>query len=387
MTGAPAGAIDVLVVDDSAVVRQLVTGLLAGRGMDVRAAPDPVFALDRIRARRPDVVLLDLEMPRMDGLDFLARVMASDPLPVVVFSSLSRRGTDQALAALRLGAVEVLAKPASGPAGFGELSATLVDALRRAAASRPRPAPSSSTEPVGDGVRRAFASTEAGRSGVRPHRLSSGDESGRGGTEVRRESGRAGRVVVVGASTGGPQALHQLLAALPGDAPGMVVAQHMPGAFTGAFARSLRQAGPLDVREAADGDEIAPGRVLVVPGGAHGRLRRVTRRWVLDVQPGPHLRGTRPSVDALFLSAAVAAGPAAVGVLLTGMGTDGAEGMLAMRRLGAPTIAQDEATSVVYGMPAAAAKLDAAEMVLPLARIPAAILRCADALVPSVRLG
>ncbi|HEU4559293.1 MAG TPA: chemotaxis-specific protein-glutamate methyltransferase CheB [Longimicrobium sp.] len=341
---AAARSLDVLVVDDSAVLRQLVTALLSRQpGVEVRAAPDPLVALDKIRARRPDVVLLDLEMPRMNGLAFLRAVMDADPLPVVVFSGLTQRGTESALEALRLGAVEVLAKPGAGE-GFAGVAVHLVRAVREAARARPRPA--------GAGLPLALP---------RPPRAPRG--------------ANASRLVVVGASMGGPEALHTLLAGLPADAPGMVVAQHMPAGFTAAFARSLNARCRLEVREAVDGDAVAPGVVLVAPGSGHARVRGAAGSWRVEVEKGPHLGGCRPSVDALFHSAAEAAGSCAMGVLLTGMGSDGAQGLLALRRAGAATLAQDEATSVVYGMPGAAAALGAAGQILPLRAIGAALLR------------
>ncbi|HWK89657.1 MAG TPA: chemotaxis-specific protein-glutamate methyltransferase CheB, partial [Longimicrobium sp.] len=295
---AAAGGIDVLVVDDSAVLRQLVTTLLARQpGVEVRAAPDPLVALEKMRARRPDVVVLDLEMPRMNGLAFLRAVMDDAPLPVVVFSGLTQRGTESALEALRLGAVEVLAKPGASE-GFAGVAVHLVRAVREAARARPRT------------VGAAFGTV------LPPPR-------------APRSAG-AQRVVVVGASMGGTEALHTLLAGLPAGAPGMVVAQHMPAGFTAAFARSLDAHSRLEVREAVDGDAVAPGVVLIAPGSAHVRIRGVPGRWRVEVEKGPHLDGSRPSVDALFHSAAAAAGRLAVGVLLTGMGSDGARGLLAL---------------------------------------------------------
>ncbi|HEX6372648.1 MAG TPA: chemotaxis-specific protein-glutamate methyltransferase CheB [Longimicrobium sp.] len=341
---AAAGGIDVLVVDDSAVLRQLVTTLLARQpGMEVRAAPDPLVALEKMRARRPDVVVLDLEMPRMNGLAFLRAVMDAAPLPVVVFSGLTQRGTESALEALRLGAVEVLAKPGAEE-GFAGVAAHLVRAVREAARARPRT------------VGAAFGA-------VLPPP-----------PRVLRSAGAA-RLVVVGASMGGTEALHTLLAGLPAGAPGMVVAQHMPAGFTAAFARSLDARCRLEVREAVDGDAVAPGVVLIAPGSGHVRIRGLPGRWRVEVEEGPHLEGSRPSVDVLFHSAAAAAGSLAVGVLLTGMGSDGAQGLLALRGAGAATLAQDRATSVVYGMPGAAAALGAAGQILPLPAIGAAVLR------------
>jgi two-component system chemotaxis response regulator CheB len=336
---------DVLVVDDSAVVRQLVAALLGAQpGVSVRAVPDAVHALREIAARAPDVVVLDLEMPRMHGLDFLRDVMRRAPLPVVVFAGLSARGSARAVDALLAGAVEVIPKPADAREGFASAAVHLVRAVREAARARPA---------------RAAASREH-----RPAFPAAG----------ARE---ADAVVVVGASAGGPQALHALLPALPGEAPGIVVAQHIPAAYVAALAKGLAAAAPrLEVREAADGDRVAPGRVLLAPGGRRTTLLRSGTGWRVRVEPtsapGPH-----PSVDALFHSAAESAGRRAVGVLLTGMGSDGARGLLALREAGASTVVQDEATSVVWGMPAAASALDAATETLPLPRIPDAIVRLA----------
>ena len=352
--GTARARLDVLVVDDSAVVRQLVTTLLARQpGVDVRAAPDPVVALEKMRGRRPDVVLLDLEMPRMNGLAFLRAVMDADPLPVVVFSGLTRRGTESALEALRLGAVEVLAKPGADE-GFAGAAVHLVRAVREAAAARPRR--------VVDAERQGTGDRGQGTAGTRAPAAAPGPAG-------------SPRLVVVGASMGGPEALHTLLAGLPEESPGMVVAQHMPEGFTAAFARSLDARCRLEVREAVDGDAVCPGVVLVVPGSGHVRIRGAPGRWTVAVERGAHLSGCRPSVDVLFHSAAAAAGSGALGVLLTGMGSDGAQGLLALHHAGAVTLAQDEATSVVYGMPAAAAALGAAGEILPLQQIAPAILR------------
>jgi two-component system chemotaxis response regulator CheB len=364
-----AAPLDVLVVDDSAVARQVVSALLTREpGVQVRTAPDPLVALDRLRARRPDVVLLDLEMPRMDGLTFLRRVMEGDPLPVVVFSGFTPRGADKALEALRLGAVEVLGKPAGGPATFQASARELLRALREAAGARPR-AGSSRLAGESSGVIARLAMPASG---------SSVGAGGGGAMDV-------GRVVAVGASTGGPEALHALLGAMPADCPPILVAQHMPAAFTPAFAARLHAESAIDVREAADGDEVRPGLALLAPGDAHMRLRREGRRLVVRLARSGRINGVQPSVDELFHSVAGAVGEDGVGVLLTGMGADGAEGLLAMRSRGARTIAQDEASSVVWGMPGAAVALGAAADVLPLERIAAAVLRACRRPVPTVR--
>jgi two-component system chemotaxis response regulator CheB len=341
----------VLVVDDSAVVRQALGQILERAGMSVQTASDPLIATEKLRARRPDAIVLDVEMPRMDGLTFLRRLMAEDPLPVVICSGLAGKGTDVALQALEDGAVSIVEKPRVGLKGFLEASAArLVDEVGAAIASRPRrraPAPPASPR------------LDAGA--VLP---------------ARRAPLRAttSKVVAVGASTGGTEAIRLLLEAMPPDAPGIAVVQHMPEAFTGAFARRLARTCAIEVKEAASGDRLSPGRALVAPGNRHLVVRRTGAHYEADLLDGPPVRRHRPSVDVLFRSAAQAAGPNAVGVLLTGMGDDGAEGLLELRGGGAHTIAQDEASCVVFGMPKEAIGRGAACEVLPLGGIAGAVL-------------
>ncbi len=344
----------VLVVDDSALVRQVTRSILADQGLEADVAADPLIALDKIGKARPDVIVLDLEMPRMDGLTFLRKLMREDPIPVVVCSALTGPGTDAALRALEEGAVEIVAKPRLGVKGFLQDSAALlVDAVRGAARARVRP------RPTGSRLVPPRLTADAVLP-VRPAR-----------------AGTSERVVAVGASTGGTEALRRLLDALPPDSPGLVIVQHMPGAFTAAFARRLGQTCRLEVREAENGDRVREGLALVAPGDRHLLLERAGASYGVTLADGPPVSRHRPSVDVLFRSAAQAAGPSAVGVLLTGMGDDGADGLLEMRDAGAHTVVQDESTCVVFGMPGAAIARGAAAEVLPLPLIPAAILDAA----------
>ncbi len=346
--------IEVLVVDDSAVVREMMRVILSqASGMRVTTAADPVIAQDKMRAQRPDVILLDLEMPRMDGLTFLQTIMSGPaPVPVIVCSGLAHDGADAAMRALESGAVEVLAKPALNVKGFLEqLSDELVRKVRAAAQSRP----------MTRAIRRYTPENGVPAVHPLPHSL-----------PVTTD-----KVVVVGASTGGTEALRELLQPLPPDTPGLVIVQHMPAGFTAAFARRLNDLCRIDVKEAADGDMVTTGRALIAPGNHHMELARSGAHYMVRVFDGPTVSGHRPSVDVLFRSAAKAAGANATGVLMTGMGADGADGLLTMRQAGAHTIAQDEKTSVVFGMPKEAIARGAAAMVLPLQRIGGAILNSA----------
>ena len=347
--------IRVLIVDDSAVVRKLVTDALSADPEIevVGTAIDPYVARDKIKQLKPDVLTLDLEMPRMDGLTFLAKLMRMHPLPVVMVSSLTERGCETTLRALELGAVDFIAKPrVDVAAGTVELADVIVEKVRAAARARlrprPAPAPHHPAAPVA-------AVPRLGAGGVaRTHKL-----------------------VVVGASTGGTEALREFLAALPPDAPGIVIVQHMPEAFTRRFASRLDGLCRLHVREATDGDRVLPGHALVAPGNRHTVLARSGAEYLVRVQDGPPVNRHRPSVDVLFESAARVAGADAVGALLTGMGDDGARGLLALHEAGARTVAQDEATCVVFGMPREAIALGAAQEVLPLEAIAGAVLRLA----------
>lgn len=331
--------IHVLVVDDSALVRQAFSMLLS-RSFSVETAADPLIAERKMTKQKPAVIVLDLQMPRVDGMTFLRQIMQRDPIPVVICSTAAERGSETALRALEEGAVDLILKPQVGVREFIEESALmLTDAINAAAQARV--------------LRRTPRSTE----------------------RVTRTIAAGGpRVVAVGASTGGTEALREMIEALPPNAPGMVVVQHMPEGFTAAFAKRLNETSSVEVKEAVYGDAVVPGRVLIAPGNHHMLLRRSGDRYYVQVSNGPLVSRHRPSVDVLFRSVAQAAGPNAVGVILTGMGDDGAEGLAEMREAGARTIAQDEATSVIFGMPKEAIARGAAMHVLPLPRIAGAIL-------------
>ena len=352
----------VLVVDDSAVVRQALTQILSRAGLAVATAGDPIIAQERIAKERPDVIVLDIEMPRMDGLTFLRRLMASDPIPVVVCSGLAEEGSEVAVQALEEGALDIVVKPRLGVKGFLEESARrLVHVVRAAAAAD-----------LGKRRRGAAPATPLERGEV-PPALAALVAS----TPAPAFRQTTHKVVVVGASTGGTEALRTLLEAMPPDAPGLAIVQHMPEYFTNQFARRLDQSCRIEVKEAADHERLSPGRAVIAPGNLHLVVRRTGALYQGDLWDGPLVSRHRPSVDVLFGAAAQACGPNAMGVILTGMGDDGAQGLLQMRRAGAYTVAQDEATSVVFGMPKEAIALGAVDDVLPLERIAAAILRWA----------
>ena len=349
--------IRVLIVDDSAIVRKILTEALAGEAdlEVVGTAPDPYVARDKILTLQPDVLTLDIEMPRMDGLTFLKKLMRFHPLPAVVISSLAQPSCRAALEALQYGAVEVLAKP-GGPYSVGELRHNLAEKIRAAAAARlrvPAAAPPAAPAP-------AKAATPAERSLLPPE-----------------------TVIAIGASTGGTEAIALVLTQLPANTPGIVVAQHIPPGFSRAFAERLNAACRVDVKEAEDGDTLRAGLALVAPGDFHMVLRRSGARYFVNVRTGPRVCYQRPSVDVLFHSVSEVAAARAIGVLLTGMGCDGAQGLLRMRHAGAHTIAQDEASCVVFGMPREAIALGAAAQVLPLSAVSAAILSPRHARAPS----
>ncbi|MCW8130062.1 MAG: chemotaxis response regulator protein-glutamate methylesterase [Planctomycetota bacterium] len=340
------GRVRVLIVDDSAVVRDMLTKELARdpKLEVVGAAPDPFVARDMIVRLKPDVLTLDVEMPRMDGISFLRKLMQHYPMPVVIFSSLTNRGGELALEAIDAGAVEVMCKPGSAY-DVGDLYVELIDKVK--AASRVS-------------VTRRNVPVTAPSA---PARLS-----------LARTTHK---IVAMGASTGGTQALQDVLTALPANAPGIVIVQHMPEHFTRSFAERLNALCEIEVKEAEDGDTVAPGRALIAPGNYHMLLQRSGAVYRVGIRSGPLVSRHRPSVNVLFKSAAQYAGRNAVGVLLTGMGNDGAEGLKAMRDQGAETIAQDEASSVVFGMPKAAIELGGATYVSPLNLVPQKVLELA----------
>ncbi len=332
--------IKVLIVDDSAVVRKVMTDELS-RFRDIEVigtAVDPYVARDKIVQLRPDVITLDLEMPRMDGLSFLAKLMKHYPMPVVVLSSLTPKNSQNALRALDLGAVEVLCKPGAAYS-TKDISQKLAQAIRAAASARIQ------IDPV------------KSNSSVAPLQSS--------GLLAQTTH----KVIAVGASTGGTKAIEAVLSSMPATAPGTVIVQHMPESFTTSFAQRLNEICQMEVREACDNDSVVPGTVLIAPGNRHMLLYRRGGTYYVNIKNGPRVHYQRPSVDVLFQSVAKNAGKNAVGILLTGMGADGAKGLLAMRKSGADTIAQDEASCVVFGMPKEAIRLGAVDEVVPLSKV------------------
>lgn len=347
----------VLIVDDSATVRQTLSAVIASDPeLEVMAtASDPYQAVQRIHQEVPDVITLDIEMPRLDGLSFLDKLMSQFPLPVVICSSLTTAGSDTALAALEKGAVEIIAKPRIGTKQFLEDSRVAICEAVRAAARIDRSRLARSAAARAQPQHNADATL---KKSVAPHSLKT--------TE---------KVVVIGASTGGTEALATLLRALPSNAPGVVVVQHMPEGFTAKFAQRLDGQCRVAVAEASDGASVLPGHALIAPGGRHTMLMRSGARYFVRVKSGPLVNRHRPSVDVLFRSAATYAGKNAVGVILTGMGDDGARGMLEMHEAGATNFAQDEQTCVVFGMPKEAIRLGGVDSVHALADIAAQVLR------------
>jgi two-component system chemotaxis response regulator CheB len=344
--------IKVMVVDDSAVVRQVVTGLLQeDAGMEVLCAVgDPLQAMARMKTQWPDVIVLDIEMPHMDGITFLKKIMAERPTPVVICSTLTEKGAQTSLAALSAGAVAIITKPKLGLKQFlTDASDDLLLAVKsaaRAKVGRLQPlAPiqvvaklsADAVLPAADGSTAMIQTTE--------------------------------RVVALGTSTGGTQALELVLRQLPRVCPGIVIVQHMPEKFTAEFANRLDGLCQIEVREAQNNDRVAPGRALIAPGGKHLMLRRNGAQYHVEVKDGPLVNRHRPSVDVLFRSVAKCAGANALGVIMTGMGDDGAAGLLEMRKAGAHTLAQDEDSCVVFGMPKEAIKAGAVQRIVPLAAI------------------
>ncbi len=349
-------AIKVMIVDDSAVVRQVLTGALQQAGIEViGVAADPIFAMDKMAKQWPDVVVLDVEMPRMDGITFLKKIMAERPTPVVICSTLTEKGAETTMQALAAGAVSIITKPKAGLKNYlQDASNDLISTVKAAAVANVKrlitPTPTKFTPPkklTADAILPASTGAMAQT------------------TET---------VVAMGTSTGGTQALEAVLTALPRVSPGIVVVQHMPEKFTEQFAKRLDGLCQVEVREARHGDRVLPGRVLIAPGGRHMLLKRNGAQYHVDIIDGPPVSRHRPSVDVLFRSVAKFAGKNALGIIMTGMGDDGARGLLEMKQAGASTIAQDEASCVVYGMPKEAVKLGAADRVIPLSSIPAAIM-------------
>lgn len=347
--------IRVLIVDDSAVVRQTLQDILSSdpRIEVMAAASDPLIAAEKIKHEIPDVITLDLEMPRMDGITFLQKIMSQHPIPIIICSSMAGKGSENAFKAMDYGAVEIIEKPKMGTKKFLEESRIRIcDVVKAASVAKLRAV----AEP-----RRIEPKFTA--DAILPK------------TMPKSVIHTTEHIVAVGASTGGTEALRVFLEALPKDSPGIVIVQHMPENFTSAFARRLNSLCQIEVKEAEDGDSVLRGRALIGPGNHHILLKRSGARYYIEIKDGPLVSRHRPSVDVLFRSVARYAGPNAVGVIMTGMGDDGAKGMLEMKQAKAYNIAQDEATSVVFGMPHEAIKLGGADKVLPLEAIAGAVLR------------
>jgi len=337
--------IKTLIVDDSAIVRKILSEELS-RFPDIEVvgtAPDPFVARDKILKLQPEVVTLDIEMPRMDGLTFLKKLMKYYPLPVIIVSSLTPKGSKLALEAMEIGAVDVIAKP-GGSYSIGDMSDMLAEKIRVAS--------------VANILRRFDYQTDS----EKPE-------------PIRALAETTHKVIAIGASTGGTEALKEVLTKMPPNSPGIIVVQHMPANFTTAFAERLNSLCQVTVKEAEDNDSVTPGTALVAPGNYHMLLRRSGARYYVEVKDGPRVHHQRPSVDILFKATAKYAGPNSIGVIMTGMGADGAEGLLEMKQAGAKTIAQDEKTCVVFGMPKEAIKLGAADKVVPLGQVAHEILR------------
>ncbi|MCX5810790.1 MAG: chemotaxis response regulator protein-glutamate methylesterase [Proteobacteria bacterium] len=342
--------IKVLIVDDSAVVRQTIKDLLSSDPQIevIGVAGDPFVAVERIREMVPDVITLDVEMPRMDGITFLQKLMSQHPIPVVMCSSLTENGSETTFKALEYGAVDIIQKPKLGVKQFLEESRIIIcDAVKAAAKAKPRHISTKPFHVAPKLTADAVIAKPTSRAMVQT-------------TE---------KIVIVGASTGGTEALREFLMVLPEDAPGIVIVQHMPENFTRAFANRLDSLCRVSVKEAENDDTVIRGRALIAPGNKHTLLKRSGARYYVEVKDGPLVSRHRPSVDVLFRSAARYAGKNAIGVIMTGMGDDGAKGMLEMKEAGAYNIAQDEATCVVFGMPKEAIKINAVDKVVPLEEI------------------
>lgn len=358
--------IRVFIVDDSAVVRQTLTDLLnSDRSIEVvGSAQDPVFASRKLEDVKPDVIILDIEMPRMDGLTFLRTVMKDYTIPVIICSSKAEEGSENALQALEYGAVEIVQKPKLGTKQFLEESKVrLTDAVRAAHLSRKtaKKRPQAQAPEVQAPEVPVTKKLSADVIMAKPSRRQSIETSG--------------KVIVVGASTGGTEALKTFLEQLPLDSPGVVIVQHMPEHFTAAFAKRMDSTCGISVKEAENNDSVLTGRALIAPGNKHVLLKRSGARYYVEIKDGPLVSRHRPSVDVLFRSAARYAGKNTIGIIMTGMGDDGARGMEELKEAGGYTIAQDEATSIVFGMPREAIKRNAVDIVLPLTAIAEAAIK------------
>jgi len=339
--------IKVLIVDDSAIVRKILREEL-DKEPDIEVigtAPDPFVARDKIVLQKPDVITLDIEMPRMDGLTFLKKIMQYHPVPVIIVSSLTPKGSQMALEAMENGAIEVLAKPGSS-FSVGDMSTQLNEKIRVAAKVNLH---------------------QVRRKPVSPSSVAAN------ASQALRETTQ--KVIAIGASTGGTEALKEVLVKMPVNIPGILVVQHMPAEFTRAFAERLNKICSIEVREGQEGDSVLNGQALIAPGNYHMFLKRSGAKYFVNIKDGPRVHHQRPAVDVLFQSVAQYAGSNAIGVILTGMGADGAQGILRMKEAGAKTLAQDEASCVVFGMPKEAIKLGAIDRVIPLDRIPQEVIR------------
>lgn len=355
-------SIKVLVVDDSAVVRQVLSEVLNGHaGIEVIAvAADPIFAQEKMKKQWPDVIVLDVEMPRMDGITFLRKIMAERPTPVVICSSISQKGSETAMQALAAGAVGVVPKPGIGNRRMAleDAGSDLIRAVKAAANANVR------NLKINSGAPPAAVMPKLSADAILP-------------ASSQAMAQTTERIVAIGTSTGGTQALEAVLTVLPRVSPGIVIVQHMPEKFTASFAARLDTLCQIEVREAQNGDRVMPGRALIAPGGRHMLLKRNGSQYHVEVVDGPVVNRHRPSVDVLFRSVAKFAGRNALGVIMTGMGDDGARGLKEMHDAGAPTVAQDEATCVVYGMPKEAVKLGGVDRIASLQSIPAEIMKYA----------
>jgi two-component system, chemotaxis family, protein-glutamate methylesterase/glutaminase len=343
--------IKVLIVDDSAIVRQTISSILS-REKDIKifgTAPDPYFAVEKMKGEFPDVIILDIEMPKMDGLTFLSKIMSQHPMPVIICSTLTQEGSDSALKAVSYGAVDIITKPKIGTKQFlEESSILLIDSVRAASVAKVK----------------AIS---------RPDLLHNTSLKADAGTLIKKKKAilteTTDKVIVVGASTGGTEALKDFLRSFQSDIPGIVVVQHMPENFTRAFANRLDSMCEINVKEAKNGDSVLRGQALIAPGNYHTLLKRSGAQYFVEVKDGPLVSRHRPSVNVLFESTAHHAGKNAVGVIMTGMGNDGAKGMKEMKEAGAFNLAQDEDSCVIFGMPKEAIKIGAIDKVVPLSRL------------------
>ena len=357
-----------MIVDDSAVVRQVISQILNdSTDIEVYAvANDPIFAYRKMQKQWPEVIVLDIEMPRMDGISFLKKIMAERPTPVVICSSLAEKGAELSLNALAAGAVDIITKPQMGLKNFLEEAAAQIKSVVRAAAKARLQKPLVS--PV-------ITNTQLSSPEINNIETKSIIESVLSNSNLAAETDLVSmthttdRVIAIGSSTGGTIALEKILTALPATCPGIVVVQHMPEKFTKAFADRLNSLCELEVLEASSGDRIIPGRVLIAPGGKHLQVKRSGAQYIAIVSEGPAVNRHCPSVDVLFKSLANSAKQNATGIILTGMGNDGAQGLLTMKNVGSKTMAQNESSSVVFGMPKEAIKLGAAQMIVDLSEI------------------